>query len=312
MRLCLKSLNMLLGQPLFSEGSGILRENKLNPMKIAPYVFIAPAILYLLIVTIIPAIMALPISLTDWSALSTKMNFVGFENYKRLLHDAEFKRSLLTMSKFFLFVPLNMFFGLMLALLLNNKMRGMVIFRVIFYSPVITSTVAAAILFDWFYQPSFGLFNSILAIFGIKGIGWINDANTAISSVMIFKIWKGAGAAMLIYLAGLQDVAEEIKEAASIDGASAWQKFKYITLPLLRPAHVYLLITEVIGVFMIFQETYMLKGPLNSTNTVVNYIYDKGFMSSEMGYASAMSFVLFIVVLIITIVQYKALKLDLS
>jgi len=264
-------------------------------MKIAPYLFITPAILYLLIVTIIPAIMALPISFTDWSALSTKMSFVGFENYKRLLHDEEFKRSLLIMSKFFLFVPLNMFFGLMLALLLNNKMRGMVIFRVIFYSPVITSTIAAAILFDWFYQPSFGLFNSILAVFG-----------------MIFKVWKGAGAAMLIYLAGLQDVAEEIKEAASIDGATPWQKFKYITLPLLRPAHIYLLITEVIGVFMIFQETYMLKGPLNSTNTVVNYIYDKGFMSSEMGYASAMSFVLFIVVLIITIVQYKALKLDLS
>ncbi len=281
-------------------------------MKIAPYLFIAPAILYLLIVTIIPAIMALPISFTDWSALSTKMSFVGFENYKRLLHDAEFKRSLLIMSKFFLFVPLNMFFGLMLALLLNSKIRGMVVFRVIFYSPVITSTVAAAILFDWFYQPSFGLFNSILAVFGIKGIGWINDAKTAISSVMIFKVWKGAGAAMLIYLAGLQDVAEEIKEAASIDGATPWQKFKYITLPLLRPAHIYLLITGIIGVFMIFQETYMLQGPLKSTNTVVNYIYDKGFMSSEMGYASAMSFVLFIAVLIITIIQYKVLKLDLS
>ncbi|SHJ12787.1 carbohydrate ABC transporter membrane protein 1, CUT1 family [Clostridium amylolyticum] len=289
-----------------------MRKNKLNPMKIAPYLFIAPAILYLLIVTIIPAIMALPISFTDWSALSTKMSFVGFENYKRLLHDAEFKRSLLIMSKFFLFVPLNMFFGLMLALLLNSKIRGMVVFRVIFYSPVITSTVAAAILFDWFYQPSFGLFNSILAVFGIKGIGWINDAKTAISSVMIFKVWKGAGAAMLIYLAGLQDVAEEIKEAASIDGATPWQKFKYITLPLLRPAHIYLLITGIIGVFMIFQETYMLQGPLKSTNTVVNYIYDKGFMSSEMGYASAMSFVLFIAVLIITIIQYKVLKLDLS
>lgn len=281
-------------------------------MKIAPYLFITPAILYLLIVTIIPAIMALPISFTDWSALSTKMSFVGFENYKRLLHDEEFKRSLLIMSKFFLFVPLNMFFGLMLALLLNSKIRGMVVFRVIFYSPVITSTVAAAILFDWFYQPSFGLFNSILAVFGIKGIGWINDAKTAISSVMIFKVWKGAGAAMLIYLAGLQDVAEEIKEAASIDGATPWQKFKYITLPLLRPAHIYLLITGIIGVFMIFQETYMLQGPLKSTNTVVNYIYDKGFMSSEMGYASAMSFVLFIAVLIITIIQYKVLKLDLS
>ncbi len=289
-----------------------MKNKKTNSLKIAPYLFIAPAIIYLLIVTIIPAIMALPISFTNWSALSSNMSFVGLENYSRLLHDPEFKRSLIVMSKFFIFVPLNMFFGLMLAMLLNNKLKGMTIFRVIFYSPVITSTIAAAILFDWFYQPSFGLFNSILSFFGFKGIGWINNASTAIGSVLIFKVWKDAGAAMLIYLAGLQGVPEEVKEAASIDGATTWQKFRYIILPLLKPAHIYLLITGIIGVFMIFQETYMLKGPLNSTNTVVNYIYDKGFMSSEMGYASAMSFVLFIVVLIITIFQYRVLKLDLS
>ncbi|WP_040213393.1 carbohydrate ABC transporter permease [Clostridium polynesiense] len=289
-----------------------MKKGKINTLKIAPYLFIAPAIIYLLIVTVIPAIMALPISFTNWSALSSNMSFVGFENYARLLQDAEFKRSLIVMCKFFIFVPLNMFFGLMLAMLLNNKLKGMTIFRVIFYSPVITSTIAAAILFDWFYQPSFGLFNSILSFFGLEGIGWINDSSTAIASVMIFKVWKDAGAAMLIYLAGLQDVADEVKEAASIDGANAWQKFRYITLPLLKPAHIYLLITGIIGVFMIFQETYMLQGPLNSTNTVVNYIYDKGFMSSEMGYASAMSFVLFIAVLIITILQYRVLKLDLS
>ncbi len=115
---------------------------------------------------------------------------------------------------------------------------------------------------------------------------------------------------MLIYLAGLQDVPSEIKEASAIDGASSWQTFRYITFPMLRPAHIYLLMKNVIGVFMIFQETYMLKGPLNSTRTVVNYIYEKGFQSYQMGYASAMSFSLFLIVLIITMVQYKATKLD--
>jgi multiple sugar transport system permease protein len=288
--------------------SGVKR--KINPVKIAPYIFIAPAVIYIFLVTLVPAIMALPISFTNWSALTPKMNFIGFENYKNLLEDKEFFTSLITMGKFFIYVPLVMFFGLAAALLLNAKIKGMTIFRVIFYSPVITSTIAAAILFDWFYQPSFGLFNSILEILGLSGIGWISDAKTSVMSVVIFKIWKGFGAAMLIYLAGLQDVPDELKEASSIDGATTWQKFRYITFPLLRPANIYLLITNVIGVFMIFQETFMLKGPLKSTNTVVNYIYEKGFSSSEMGYASAMSFVLFVVILIITLIQYRVMKVD--
>lgn len=286
------------------------KKKKINNIKLAPYIFIAPAAIYIIIVTIIPALMALPISFTDWSALTPKMHFIGFENYKNLLQDKEFYTSLITMAKFFIYVPLVMICGLALALLLNAKIKGMTIFRVIFYTPVITSTIAAAVLFDWFYQPSFGLFNSILNFFGINGIGWVSDAKTAVMSVIIFKIWKGTGVAMLIYLAGLQDVPEELKEAAEIDGASSWRKFRNITLPLLRPAHIYLAITQIIGVFMIFQETYMLQGPLKSTDTVVNYIYNKGFMSSEMGYASAMSFVLFIIVLIITLIQYKVLKID--
>lgn len=285
-------------------------KRKLNPTKIAPYIFIAPAVIYICIVTLVPAIMALPISFTDWSALTPRMHFIGLENYKNLLEDKEFFTSLITMGKFFIYVPLVMFFGLLSALLLNSKIKGMTVFRVIFYSPVITSTIAAAILFDWFYQPSFGLFNSILQLIGIPGIGWVTDAKTSVMSVIIFKVWKGFGAAMLIYLAGLQDVPDELKEAASIDGANAWQKFRFITFPLLRPANIYLLITNVIGVFMIFQETFMLKGPLKSTNTVVNYIYEKGFSSSEMGYASAMSFVLFVVILIITLIQYRVMKVD--
>jgi multiple sugar transport system permease protein len=286
------------------------KNKKINPVKAAPYIFIAPAMIYLLVITIIPTIMALPISFTDWSALTPKMNFIGLENYSRLIHDKEFFRSLFTMGKFLIFVPLVMFTGLALAMLLNNKIKGMTIFRVIFYSPVITSTIAAAILFDWFYQPSFGLFNSILNAVGINGIGWLTAVKTAVPSVILFKLWKGTGATMLIYLAGLQDVSEELKEASSIDGANWWQKFRYITFPLLKPAHMYLSITGIIGVFMIFQETFMLKGPLKSTDTIVNYIYDKGFMSSEMGYASAMSFTLFIIILIITIIQYKVMRIN--
>ncbi len=290
--------------------TSIKRRKKLSAITVAPYLFIAPAIIYIFCVTIVPILMALPISFTDWSAYTPERNFVAFENYKRLFADAEFGKSLLVTSKFLLFVPLVMLAGLGAASLLNTSVKGIKFFRVVFYAPVITSTVAAAVLFEWFYQPAFGLFNSILRNIGLEGIGWVTDASTAVLSVMIFKIWKGFGVSMLIYLAGLQDVPGEVKEAASIDGATGWQAFKYITFPLLRPAHIYLLITNVITVFMIFQETYMFKGPLASTDTVVNYIYEKGF-SGEMGYACAMSFVLFLIVLVFTLVQKKVTKMDL-
>ena len=283
---------------------------KIRPIKIAPYIFIAPAVIYIFAVTLIPVLMALPISFTNWSALSPNKTFVGLENYKMLFQDKDFWKSCLVMSKFFIYVPFVMGVGLGIACLLNVKLKGVKFFRLIFYSPVITSTIAVAILFEYFFQPSFGLFNSILEFFGMQGIGWVEDAATAVPSVILFKVWKGFGAAMLIYLAGLQDVPHEIKEAASIDGASSWQSFRYITFPLLRPAHIYLLIQNVIGVCMIFQETYMLKGPMNSTRTVVNYIYEKGFQSYQMGYACAMSFVLFLIVLVITMIQYKVTKMD--
>lgn len=279
-------------------------------IKIAPYLFIAPAMIYICAVTLLPVLMALPISLTDWSALSPAKNFVGLENYARLLQDKNFWISCLTMLQFFVYVPLVMAIGLAVAVLLNQKLRGIKIFRVIFYSPVITSTIAAAILFDWFYQPTYGLFNSILRGLGFAGIGWVTDAKTAVMSVIIFKLWKDFGAAMLIYLAGLQDIPQELKEAAAIDGASPLKSFFRITFPLLKPAHTYLLLTNIIGVFMIFQETYMLEGPLNSTRTVVNYIYEKAFENFQMGYASAMSFVLFLIVLVITLIQYKVTKMD--
>lgn len=287
------------------------KKKKINALKVAPYLFIAPAVIYIFAVTIIPIIMALPISFTNWSALTPEKSFVGLENYQRLLTDKTFWTSMGTMAQFFIFVPLVMLAGLGTALLLNSKVKGIKFFRVVFYSPVITSTVAVAVLFEWFFQPSFGLFNAILKGVGLPAIGWVQDPKTAVMSVILFKVWKDFGAAMLIYLAGLQDVPSEVREAASIDGANAWQTFRRITLPLLRPAHIYLLITNMINVFMIFQETYMLKNPLNSTQTVVNYIYDKGFMSAEMGYACAMSFVLFLIVMIITLIQKKITKMDL-
>lgn len=283
---------------------------KIKIKKMVPYFFIGPAVIYIFAVTILPIIMALPISFTDWSALTPNKNFVGLENYKNLIQDKDFWRSCLITAKFFVFVPIVMAVSLATALLLNRKIKGVKFFRVIFYSPVITSTVAAALLFQWFYQPSFGLFNSILNSIGLNGIGWVKDISTAVMSVILFKVWKEFGVGMLIYLAGLQDVPAEVKEAASIDGASGWQNFIYITMPLLRPAHIYLLITNVIHVFMVFQETYMLKGPLNSTRSVINYIYDKSFSSAEMGYACSMSFVLFVIVMSITLVQLKATKLE--
>lgn len=277
-------------------------------INLAPYLFIAPAIIYIVFATVVPMLMALPISFTDWTALTPAKNFIGFDNYIRLFSDAKFWKSMLVMSKFFLFVPLVMGLGLFSAVLLNNKLRGMKIFRVLFYSPVVTSTIAIAILFDWFYQPTFGLFNHVLEFLGMSGIGWINSESTAVLSVMIFKLWKGFGATMLIYLAGLQDIPASTLEASSIDGASGFQQFRYIIFPMLKPSHIFLLITNVISVFMIFQETYMLEGPLNSTKTVVNYIFETGFDGSEMGYAAAMSFIVFIFIMILTAIQFKVLE----
>jgi len=279
-------------------------------MRVAPYLFIAPAMVYLAVVTVTPVLLAFPISLSDWTALTPRKRFVGAENYLRLLTDREFLHSLLVTAQFLLGVPIVMAAGLVVALLLNHKMRGMTAFRVVYYSPVITSTIAAAVLFDWFFQPSFGLFNGILEAVGLPGIGWVSDARTAAMSVILFRVWKGTGGTMLIYLAGLQDVPAQLIEAAQIDGAGAWKRFRHVTLPLLKPATAYLLVTGIIGTFMIFQETYMLKGPLKSTDTVVNYIYQTGFLGSEMGYASAMSFALFAVIFLITLAQYRFLKVD--
>lgn len=280
--------------------------------KAAPYIFVAPAVIYIICLTMIPAIMALPISFTNWSALSPNKKFVGLDNYVKLFGDKDFWRSCLVMAKFFIYIPIVMATGLGAALLVNSKSRGTQIFRVVFYAPVITSTVAVAILFDWFYQPTFGLFNAILKWFGLPAIGWLTDPDTAVGSVILFKVWKDFGTAMLIYLAGLQDIGGEIVEAAMVDGAGVRQRFIHITFPLLKPSHTYLLLTNIIGVFMIFQETYVLEGTLNSTRTVVNYIYEQGFQSFRMGYASAMSFLLFVFIIIITIIQQKASKLELA
>ncbi len=280
--------------------------------KAAPYIFVAPAVIYIICLTMIPAIMALPISFTNWSALSPNKKFVGLDNYVKLFGDKDFWRSCLVMAKFFIYIPIVMATGLGAALLVNSKSRGTQIFRVVFYAPVITSTVAVAILFDWFYQPTFGLFNAILKWFGLPAIGWLTDPDTAVGSVILFKVWKDFGTAMLIYLAGLQDIGGEIVEAAMVDGAGVRQRFIHITFPLLKPSHTYLLLTNIIGVFMIFQETYVLEGTLNSTRTVVNYIYEQGFQSFRIGYASAMSFLLFVFIIIITVIQQKASKLELA
>lgn len=277
---------------------------------LTPYLFIAPAVLYFLLLSILPAIMAFPISLTDWSALSPKRNFVGLANYQRLLTDRDFWKSVVIMSKFFLYVPMVMAMGLGAALLLNTGVKGVKVFRVTLYAPVVTSTVAIAILFEWFFQPAFGMFNNVLRALQLPTSSWLTKPDSAVMSVMIFKLWRGFGGSMLIYLAGLQGIDREIREAADVDGASTVQKFLHITFPLLKPAHTYLLITNIIGVFMIFQETYMLKGVLNSTRTVLNYIYERAFTSFQMGYASAMSFVIFVFVIAITAIQYRGMRLD--
>ena len=273
--------------------------------KAAPYIFVAPAVIYIICLTMIPAIMALPISFTNWSALSPNKKFVGLDNYVKLFGDKDFWRSCLVMAKFFIYIPIVMATGLGAALLVNSKSRGTQIFRVVFYAPVITSTVAVAILFDWFYQPTFGLFNAILKWFGLPAIGWLTDPKWALYSVIIVTIWKGIGYYMMIYLAALMSVPKELYEACEIDGAGFLRKHLTVTVPHIMPTIALVTTISAISAMKVFAEIYVMTkgGPLNSSKTIVYYIYERAFENLDLGFASAMAVVLLLIVLALSFVN---------
>jgi multiple sugar transport system permease protein len=278
------------------------------------YLFLAPGLIHFVIFTVFAVSFAFYISFHKWNIIQPDKPFVGFDNYVRLFQDPRFLRAVTNTLTFMIGVPLNLAAGLAVALLLNTKVRGQAIYRTLFYIPVVTPLVVSSIIWKWVYQGDYGLLNYYLLKFGLieHKIVWLADPNLALPALIIMGIWGGTGGTMVIYLAGLQSIPEEMYDAAKVDGASALQRLLYITILLLRPTTFFLLVTNVIGTFQIFTEVYIMTngGPLNRTTTIGYYLYTKAFRELDMGYATAMAFVLFAMIFVFTVIQWKYTRGD--
>jgi multiple sugar transport system permease protein len=262
---------------------------------------------------IFPIFFSLFLSVHEWSILTSDMDFVGLGNFERMIHSKEFWN---TLKNTFVYtvavVPLGAASSLGLALLLNRKIVGSSFFRTAYFLPVITSTIAIAIVWFWIFDTNNGLLNIIIRKFGGTAIPWLSSSKYAMLSIIIVTIWKNAGYHMIILLAGLKSIPETYYESAQLDGASPWQKFIYITLPLLTPALVFVLITNTIFSFQAFGQIYTMTGggPSQSTSVIVYYLYERAFEFQEMGYASAVAWVIFLILLILTLLQLKLQRKD--
>jgi multiple sugar transport system permease protein len=206
-----------------------------------------------------------------------------------------------------LFVPLGMIVALALALLMNRGLPGERLLRALFFLPYITSFVAISLVWRWMFEPDVGILNGLLGCFGIGPLPWLASPRTALPSLMLMSIWMYAGYMMILFLAGLQGIPASLYESARMDGASAWQQFRRITLPLLRPTTLFVLVTMVIFMFQVFTAVYVMTegGPLHATDVVVYHIYRNAWEYLRLGYASAMAWVLFLIVFLLTLVQFR-------
>lgn len=270
------------------------------------YIGILPWFIGFLLFTLIPLLTAFGLSFSYWDIL-TPIRWAGLENYKNVLRDQKVLTSMWNTFRYMIaVVPLTTALGLLIALLLNQKIRGILPFRIIFYLPAVLPGVSVALLWVWMLNPDFGIVNSILGFFGIQGPGWLMDKNWAMWGIILRQCW-GVGGGMILFLAALQNVPQNYYEAATIDGANTMQRFFKITLPMISPTIFYFIITGIIGALQEFTIFRVMTGggPSRSTTTFVLYLYDTAFNSYTMGYASALAWLLFIVSLILTGIMFK-------
>ncbi|MDL4839024.1 carbohydrate ABC transporter permease [Aquibacillus rhizosphaerae] len=273
----------------------------------AALIFILSPLIGYLIFTLYPFLFSIYASFTAWNGLGS-MNFVGIDNYVKLFTDDYFGRSLFNTLFMMVGIPIGLLVSLMLAMGLNRKIPGTTTFRVIYYIPVISSLAAISVLWQWAYNGDYGLVNQFLSVIGIDGPNWLQNKDTVKPALMIMAIWKGLGFSMLLYLAALQSVPRIYYEAAELDGANAFQRFKNITWPMVKPVTFFLVITNIIGGAQMFTEVNIMTptgGPEYSSATVVFYIWQKAFNNLQMGYASTMSVVLGLIIFIVTLIQFK-------
>lgn len=279
------------------------------------YAFITPWIIGFLIFTVGPMLASLFFSFTEYDIV-TAPKWIGITNYINLFHDQLFWHSLSVTFKYAVIaLPLGLIFSYLIAVLLNQKIRGINVWRTLYFLPSVIAGVAVALLWARIFDPKFGILNPFLAQFGIKGPGWLSDPQWAVPALVIMSLWS-VGGNVIIYLAGLQGVPTDLYDAAKVDGATTWQRFRHVTLPMTTPVIFYNLILGLIGTFQYFTEVYVISsansaggglgGPARSTLFYNIYLYQNAFKYFHMGYASTMAWVLFIIVLGITLLIFRS------
>jgi multiple sugar transport system permease protein len=298
--------------------AGSFHSERRNEM-IAGFALIAIPVALFLVLNVGSMVFAFFISFWDWTLGGGPVKVLGATNYEKILNDKIFWKAVYnTVTYTLVVVPLQMALGLLLAVIVNSKIRGQTFFRASFYFPAIASSAAITLLFIFIMQPS-GLFNNARATLGLNPLfealgfnarfNWLGSERTAWGSIMFLNIWTTAGTMMLFYLASLQTISNDIYEAAALDGASAWQNFRYVTFPLLKPGHFFVATVSVIGALQVFDQAYISGGssgdPNYSTMSLVLYLYNAAFRQFNLGYAAAVGVVLFVIIFSATLVQRR-------
>lgn len=282
-----------------------------NARTAAAWIFLSPALAVITLFFAVPVLAAFVLSFTDFDIYSLGnwdyIRFVGVENYIRILETPLFWKALKNTFYFVLIGgPLSVAVSLGTALMLNSKLaKFKSVYRTVYFLPVVSSLIAVAIIWRYLYHPAHGLLNYLLSYVGIPPIDWLGDPAIAMPAIIIMAVWKNFGYNMLIFIAGLQNISDDLYEAAHLDGANWWQQFKEITIPMLKPTTVFIVMITIIGYFQLFAEPYVMTqgGPLNSTTSIVLLMYEQGFRWWSMGYAAAIAFVLFIIIMFFTVIQ---------
>lgn len=292
-----------------------IREWFSSPMRvrrnIEGWLFVLPVVIGILAFQFFPILVSMYASLTRWDGINPPV-FVGLDNFVTLFTQDRFFRLTLRNTVYFTVgnVPLTIAVAFGLALLANRKMRGTTFFRTAYFTPFVTNVVAISLVWFWFYAPENGVLNGLLTTVGIDGPAWLSSSRWAMPAVILVSVWQGVGYSMIILLAGLQSIPESLYEAANIDGATSWHRLRYVTLPLLTPSFFFLMIVQFILSFQVFGIIFVMTqgGPANATNVYIYYLYQNAFAFGKMGYASAMAWILFVIIVVVTLIQWRVQK----
>lgn len=294
-----------------------MKERKKRKALIQSFPFIAPSLTGMILFSFLPIIISVMISMTDWNGLdllnkdTLGNHFVGIANYQQILAGSEFWKVLgHTLYYIVLYIPLVFMASLGIALILNQHIKGITVFRVMYYIPVLTSWVAASLIWKWVLSPQYGILNQILAVAGIDGPSWLTDEIWAMPAIVLASVWKDMGFFGLFLLSGLKAIDTGYYEAARVDGAGSIKRFFAITLPLLTPSIFFCLVMSLINAFQLFPQVMIMTegGPNGATQVMVERIYTYGFSYFKMGYAAAYSWLLFVIIFVLTVLQMKLQK----